>query len=116
MATIPDYHDYLVNYPLFWKPDMRDSLSESIINMIDSQRSLLRSFLKILSPHWPYGRLTDKNLGVAYFQVVSRTYRLYNKDEDSRVHRGTICFFPGLELFNQNVTANAKMIRKPDAS
>lgn len=111
MATIPDYHDYLVNYPLFWKTDMFDSLSSGIQEIVASQRSILRTILKLLSASWPFGRLTEKNLGVAYYQVQSRTFRLYNVDEDPRVTRGTFCFLPALELINQNVTANSKIVR-----
>ena len=70
MATIPDYHDYLVNYPLFWKPDLFDSLPLDIKESVKSDRGLIGSFIRIFKGSWPHGKLTEKNVGVAFYQVT----------------------------------------------
>lgn len=112
MAIIPDYHDYLVNYPVFWKSDLLESLPDDVIEITNSHKVLIRKYLEVLASQWPYGKLTDKNLGVGFYQVRSRALRLFDSEEDQRIQRGELCFFPGLEMANQNATANAMIVRK----
>ena len=112
MSIIPDYHDYLVNYPLFWKADLLESLPDEVIEITNSHRDLITTYLKTISLQWPYGKLTDKNLGAAFYQVRSRAMRLYDSETDQRIQRGELCFFPGLEMANQNSTSNAVIVRK----